>query len=310
MSTKELFIGYCHKDLKCKEQITTFMRVLEKAEQVNFHAWSDDDIQVGDNWEKTIAKAIQEAKVALLLISADFLASDYIMNQEIPQILSEANKGQLIIIPFVIRPCPWEFFDWIRSTQGYVDNSKALSGQSDHDAELILTKLVREIGRMVTDYREETEIEAADMEASVEIVDNKQVWEQPDRSGPFTKGTFLTNAGLTSLIENSTDKSDRVIGLLKIFQTHKQQTWFVVTGTHFYCVLDDEKTSAGRRQIQWKMLLSDTEPIHTKQRKNSRYTGLVDIGYKRNWLYSYKLHPDENIFKDTIRQMIQQARTS
>jgi hypothetical protein len=216
--------------------------ILEKAEQVNFHAWSDSDIQLGEDWEKSI--------------------------------------------------------------------SKALSGQNNYDAEIILTKLVREICRMVTDSREVTEIDAEEMEKSEEFPNVKQGWDQPHRSGPFAEGIFLTNAGVTSLIENSTMNSDRVLGLLNIFRTQKQRTWFVVTGTHFYCVLDDEKTSAGRRQIQWRIPLGETEPIRAKQRKNSIYTGLIDIGYKRNWLYSQKLHPDKNIFENTIRQMIEQASTS
>ncbi len=152
----ELFVGYSHKDREWKEKITTFLRVLEKAENVNFRVWSDNEIQLGADWEKEIVKTISEAKVALLLISADFLVSEFIMQTEVPQILKKAENGQIVIVPLVVRPCPWEYFEWIRSTQGYVDNDQALSGQSEYKAELILTKLVREIERMVTNSRETT----------------------------------------------------------------------------------------------------------------------------------------------------------
>lgn len=310
MENTELFIGYSHKDRLWKEKITTFLRLLERTEKVNFHTWSDSEIQLGENWENEIQNAIDEAKVALLLISADFLDSEFIMDTEVPRILKMAEDDQLVIIPFVVRPCPWELFEWIRATQGYVDNNQALSGQSEYHTELILTELVREISRMITNSRESTE---ADLEATegapvIETLDTD--WERPDRSGILIQNNFLTNAGVTNFVENSTSHRDRVVGLLQIFRTQKQQTWFAVTETQFYCILDDEKTAAGGRQIQWKMPLSETSPIQVKSRKERKYTGLIDVGRKKNWLYSVKLHPDKGKLKDTLQSMIEYASTA
>ena len=309
MPRADVFIGYSHKDIKWKEIVTTFVSVMESAKQLSYRAWSDSDITPGAKWEEEIKKAIDGAKVALLLISADFLISEFIMEQEVPRIRERAENGQLVIIPFVVRPCPWEFFEWIRSTQGYVDNTKALSGQNEYNIELTLTELVREIGRIVANASiADSELLEVDKSLESEKVDKG--WEKPTRIGPYSKDKFLTNAGVTRLIEDSVKTNERVVGLLRIFQTSKQQTWFVATEKHFYCVLDDEKTRAGGRQIQWMLALSDTEPIQTRTRANSKITGLINIGQKLNWMYSYGLHPDRNKFEETIRDLIESASAS
>jgi len=64
----------------------------------SIHAWSDEDIDAGDKWDDEIKSALSRARVAVLLVSPAFLASDYIRNEEISSLLEAAHRGELRIL--------------------------------------------------------------------------------------------------------------------------------------------------------------------------------------------------------------------
>jgi len=97
---------------------------------------------------------------------------------------------------------------------------------------------------------------------------------------------------------------------LLIFQTSTQQTWLVATNRRLYCVLDDLSKSFTR--VQWsmpaEMLVRNGEvtiPIVTHERSRGRTdrSGLVDIGERRNWLFSKKLFTTDRI-EEKIDELI------
>jgi hypothetical protein len=63
-----------------------FLKPLVESKRLQL--WADTDIRIGDEWHPEIIRAIERSSVALLLISADFLASDFIMKQELPVLIS------------------------------------------------------------------------------------------------------------------------------------------------------------------------------------------------------------------------------
>jgi len=67
--------------------------------------WVDTRLRPGDRWKKEISAALERAQVAILLISADFLASDFITNDELPPILTAAEQKGTRIIPIILKPC-------------------------------------------------------------------------------------------------------------------------------------------------------------------------------------------------------------
>jgi hypothetical protein len=62
------------------------------------NCWSDRNIEPGDKWRTQIAAALSEAKVAVLLVSRHFFASDFIMKEELPCLLHAAEQGTLTIL--------------------------------------------------------------------------------------------------------------------------------------------------------------------------------------------------------------------
>ena len=95
MFRKGLFISYSHKDEKWLDTLLTFLRPYTREEKIT--VWSDQQIQPGANWAEEIKSNLNSCRVAILLVSANFLASDYIMEQELPVLLKRQKDEELII---------------------------------------------------------------------------------------------------------------------------------------------------------------------------------------------------------------------
>ncbi|MCP4594940.1 MAG: toll/interleukin-1 receptor domain-containing protein [Neptuniibacter sp.] len=100
---KKVFISYSHQDKKYLERLLVHLKPLEKKELID--AWVDTQLMAGDRWKKEIEKALTSAKAAVLLVSADFLASDFIVDNELPPLLQKANSEGATIIPVILKPC-------------------------------------------------------------------------------------------------------------------------------------------------------------------------------------------------------------
>lgn len=100
---KTVFISYSHIDIEYLERLKIHLRPFEKKGLVDI--WSDAKIKAGEKWKEQIEKALGRSVVAILLISADFLASDFIVDNELPPLLKSAERKGKIILPVVLKPC-------------------------------------------------------------------------------------------------------------------------------------------------------------------------------------------------------------
>lgn len=141
-----VFISYSHKDEGWKDRIVTQLGVL--ALDAKLELWDDRRIDAGDDWLPEIQQAIEACDVALLLISADFLTSKFITEQEVPRLLElRAGKG-VRIIPVILKPCVWSKVSWLGGIQARPKDGKALSTLSESAADEALAALVEEVLRL------------------------------------------------------------------------------------------------------------------------------------------------------------------
>lgn len=93
---KPLFVSYAHEDKQWLEYLRKWLKPLEKKDLIRI--WDDRDIESGDKWQGKIEASLTAAKAALLLVSQDFINSDFIANEELPKLLEAANTRGVIIL--------------------------------------------------------------------------------------------------------------------------------------------------------------------------------------------------------------------
>jgi len=144
----DLFVSYSHKD-------TFWLKKLEQALKPvlrNATIWSADNIEVGKKWAAEINEAIAGARVAVLLVSPDFLASDFIMHVELPLLLQRAEQEGM---PVIWIPLKHAYFEGTRLTdyQAAWDPERPLKGLSDSDLDQALVDIARKIHQALKESR-------------------------------------------------------------------------------------------------------------------------------------------------------------
>jgi hypothetical protein len=101
----EVFTAYSHKDERLRNKLESHLSPLKRLGIVT--AWHDRRIVAGKDWRKEIDEHLNSAKVILLLISADFLASDYCYGIEMTRALERHEVGTATVIPVILKDVDW-----------------------------------------------------------------------------------------------------------------------------------------------------------------------------------------------------------
>ena len=126
----ELFYSYSHKDSALRDQLQTHLAQLARNGQI--HAWHDRCIEPGGEWRDQIDEHIRTAQIVLLLISPDFLASDYCFDVEMKVALERHAKAQAIVVPIILRPVDWAGSPFAH-LQALPQDAKAITLWADRD---------------------------------------------------------------------------------------------------------------------------------------------------------------------------------
>lgn len=133
------FIAYSHKDKRFLDELHTYLTPYERTGLVDF--WDDTRIAAGAKWHDEIRKALQSAKVAILLVSADFLASDFIASNELPYLLDAADHEGITILSVNLRPSAFKDTE-LAHFQAVNVPSNPLSGMSRSKREEIWSSIL------------------------------------------------------------------------------------------------------------------------------------------------------------------------
>lgn len=102
---KTVFISYSHDDGDWLQRVRKSLKLLERKGLIDI--WDDSAIQPGDKWHEQIDKALRQSKVAVLLVSQNFAASDFILDEELPYILQSAQLQQVLLLWIAISSAPF-----------------------------------------------------------------------------------------------------------------------------------------------------------------------------------------------------------
>lgn len=101
----EIFFSYSHSDEQLRDKLMKHLAVLKR--QGIIADWHDRQIGAGDEWAGEIDRHLNSARIILLLVSADFLASDYCYDIEMKRAMERHESGDARVIPIILRPCNW-----------------------------------------------------------------------------------------------------------------------------------------------------------------------------------------------------------
>ena len=114
--------------------------------------WVDRRITVGKGWLEQIHERLLSARIALLLVSADFLNSQFIQNEEVPKLLDRHKDLGMTIVPVLIRDCLWELFPWLQQRQFFPGDGVSLAEIDPARLDKPLADLARNVyGLLSTD---------------------------------------------------------------------------------------------------------------------------------------------------------------
>jgi tetratricopeptide (TPR) repeat protein len=133
----KVFISYSHRDEKWLKRLMTHLRPIERDHGIE--VWHDKKLTSGSRWREEIASALETTRVAILLISADFLASDFIAEAELPGLL-RASSG-IKILPVIVSPSRYAKTPSLEGFQAVNDVSAPLIGLPENEQEQVLLRV-------------------------------------------------------------------------------------------------------------------------------------------------------------------------
>ncbi len=141
----KIFVSYSHKDKAWLKRLQVHFKALERDGTVDL--WDDTEIKFGADWDAEIASSLDHAKAAILLVSADFLASDYIINEELKDLLEAGEKRGLLILIVILRPC---VLGKLGQFQLMNNPEDPLEGMNIVEQEKVFVNLVKTIKKVLT----------------------------------------------------------------------------------------------------------------------------------------------------------------
>lgn len=140
-----IFVSYSHQDKKWLEKLQTMLKPLVRKGSI--YVWTDTNIQTGTKWRKEIQRNLDSAKVGVMLVSPDFLASDFVCGEELPQLLKAAEEGGLKVCWVLVRSCLFETSP-LADFQAAHEVSRPLNSLSEAELDGALVRICNEILRL------------------------------------------------------------------------------------------------------------------------------------------------------------------
>ena len=147
MTKPTVFISYSHMDEDWKDRLVSHLGVLQHEGLLD--QWDDRRIGGGEGWYEEIQEAMTKASVAILLVSANFLTSKFILEEEVPRLMERREKEGMRIFPIIVKPCAWGQVKWLSRMNLRPKDGKALSGGNEHQIDTDLAAIANEVADII-----------------------------------------------------------------------------------------------------------------------------------------------------------------
>jgi len=146
----EVFCCYARKDQPLLLDLKTHLMPLQREGLITL--WADVDINAGAEWEKEIHNHLNIAGIILLLVSPDFMASDYCYSIEMKKALNRNDDGTARVIPIILRPVDWTGTPFSK-LQALPTDGKPITGRGWHSRDEAFADVARSLHKVVEELR-------------------------------------------------------------------------------------------------------------------------------------------------------------
>lgn len=165
----KIFVSYAHTDKEWLDRLNVHLKPLERSHNVEL--WTDQKIGVGKRWLDEIETALDDAHVAVLLVSAHFLASDFIADGELPPLLRKAEREGTRIMPVIVGGCDFRGHPDLGAFQSANDPEAPLQALTPVQVDQVFVKLKRAIEEALAEQAALDEAGAVDDDSDGELED-------------------------------------------------------------------------------------------------------------------------------------------
>lgn len=143
------FVSYSHADVRLKVELIKHLSPLNRLKLVSH--WDDGEIKPGDHWEKSISDQMNCARLILLLVSSDFIASEFCYDKELATALRRDKAKTARVLPVILRPCLWQELPFGKLQAAPHEGKPITSWTSPDEAMTDVAKAVREAAQILRD---------------------------------------------------------------------------------------------------------------------------------------------------------------
>jgi hypothetical protein len=137
---RRIFVCYSHADADYMNRLIVHMKPVERKGELEL--WVDTKLKAGDKWHDEINEGLKHATAAILLVSADFMASEFITKYELPVLLNAARNRGLTIIPLLLKPSAFPRTEILKDFQTANGTKNVVSALLEWEQEEIYDSLV------------------------------------------------------------------------------------------------------------------------------------------------------------------------
>ena len=150
----DVFISYSRHDEALREALETHLALLKR--EGSIRTWHDRRINPGEDWQAELDTNLESADLILLLISPDFIASDYCYGREMKRALERHGKEDVRVVPIILRPTDWRTADFAR-LQCLPEDGRPVTTWPDRDEAFVdivhgIRKLIKALGHSAPEY--------------------------------------------------------------------------------------------------------------------------------------------------------------
>src|SRR5437016_4713379 len=141
-----IFFCYAHEDEEILNKLKRHLWPLQR--QGLIAVWHDRDISAGTEWEREISQHLNSAQIILLLVSPDFMYSEYCYGVEMKRALERHERKEAIVIPVIVRPVYWQEAPFGK-LQVLPTDAKPVTSSSWHDLDEAFFAVAQEFRRVI-----------------------------------------------------------------------------------------------------------------------------------------------------------------